>query len=375
VTALACFYIILRAGVFKFMLPEGPVEVTVLQRMPGNFVALLHYLKHLVWPFDLHMEYGEQVFAWGYYKTLIGMAVFACFIVLAVRNREKKNPVFFSILWFFAALLPFSNIYAINAYMAEHWLYLPSIGFFIVLAWGISLFLRREKTRNASLAASACLLVFYSALTVRQNSYWRDPFAFYNRTIKYVKDSEVVYNNLAVLYGEKGEYQKAIELFKKSIEINPRYADSYFNMGKAYNSLGMRGEAVRYYERGVELYKDRVKAGTYYNIGNIYKDMRNHERAIYYYRKALEENPEYVHVYNNMALTYFDMEKNKEALRLLERAIELDPGDPYAYTNIAAVYYYIGKYDQAMEYFNKARSLGMVNKTLKEALEKKLKKE
>ena len=125
--------------------------------------------------------------------------------------RKKNDPViFFAISWFIAALLPVSNLYPINAYMAEHWLYLPSIGFFLMIG---KFFCERlhyhtphdkwiMNRKIIVLIFAICLSAFYCHLTIRQNIIWRDPIRFYERTLQYAPNSPRVHYNLGIFYNK-----------------------------------------------------------------------------------------------------------------------------------------------------------------------------
>ena len=143
------------------------------------------------------MEYGNSFFKLTHPQAGIGaIAVLALFILILI-TKPARNIVFFSLVWFFVALFPVSNLYPINAYMAEHWLYLPSIGIFLLLARGLTLLYQERGLKILSIAASILFLGFYSYLTIDQNSYWKAPIPFYERTLKYANKSSRVYFNLA----------------------------------------------------------------------------------------------------------------------------------------------------------------------------------
>ena len=90
-------------------------------------------MRLMVLPFNLHMEYVARLFAFSDPKVIGGIILLISLLIYAIKARNKNALMSFSILWFFIAIFPVSNLYPINAYMAEHWLYIPSIGFFLNL--------------------------------------------------------------------------------------------------------------------------------------------------------------------------------------------------------------------------------------------------
>jgi len=81
--------------------------------------------------------------------------------------------------------------------MAEHWLYLPSIGFFLVIAEKLSFLYKKNNLRLPLILLTLSLVIFYSIRTIQQNNYWREPLAFYKRTLRYSPKSARMWKNLA----------------------------------------------------------------------------------------------------------------------------------------------------------------------------------
>ena len=363
---LACIYIVLRAGIFKFLLPHTVCPTTILQRMPGFFVAITNYARILLLPFDLHMEYGDKLFNWNNYKALLGIVIFVSPIIYALRIRNRNNLIFFSIFWFFAILLPSSNLYPLNAYMAEHWLYLPSIGFFLILAKGSCELYRAKKFRSVAVIFVTALLIFYSFLTIRQNNYWKEPLTFYNRTLKYAPDSAVLHNNIGILYGDMGNFEKAISLFQKAIKIEPRYIYAYHNLGKAYHLVGKDKEAIDLYEQLIKVSPNLSDA--HYNLGNLYNETGRKEEAIEAYKKAINISPHFTNAHYNLGNVYKEIGKYQEAAESYKKAIEIEPNFAYAHFGLSIIYFYQKQYKLAVKHFDIAKDLGYTDSNFSEIL-------
>jgi len=250
--AIIFIWIFLRFAVLRFTSPSELFDTTFIQRLPGFFAAVTGYLRLLILPFNLRMEYGETLFGFSDPEVITGLIIFASFVTLAAALRGKKRLFSFGMLWFWAALLPVSNIFPVGAYMAEHWLYAPSAGFFMAVSAWLA-YLYEKKKRIISVALAVVLTAFYSYLTVRQNAYWRDPVTFYERTIRHAPGSARSYNNLANIYYEKGDTGKAIELYEKAIEADPGYSYAYSNLGNLYYRSGEKEKADFYYRKALKL--------------------------------------------------------------------------------------------------------------------------
>jgi len=318
---LAGLYILARCMLLKHLLPQPEVANTIWQRMPGFFIAITDYTRLLLLPLNLHMLYGNKLFNWTDPKALSGLLMFISLVIYALRAKKSNGLISFSILWFFITLLPLSNLYPIDAYMAEHWLYLPSMGFFLILAKLLSSLYRKRHFRSISVIFIAGLLSFYSYLTVKQNNYWKDPITFYERTLKYSPDSPGMFNNLGVAYQKAGNPEKAIAAYKKTIEINPKYTDAYNNLGVAYCSIGREEDAIGMFKKAIET--DWSNSDAHHNLGRAYSLQGRYEDAIQSFKNAIAINPRHVKAHRDLGLAYYKVGKTEEAVIHSNKAKEL----------------------------------------------------
>jgi len=124
-------YIVIRSVFLDIHLPHRTIDTTSVERIPRFFSAIASYIGLLFLPFDLHMDYGSTIYSISEPSVVLGLMTTLILLFSAFKIKERNRIVSFSIFFFFVGLLPVSNIYPINAYMAEHWLYLPSVGFFL----------------------------------------------------------------------------------------------------------------------------------------------------------------------------------------------------------------------------------------------------
>ncbi|MCU0666362.1 MAG: tetratricopeptide repeat protein [Candidatus Omnitrophica bacterium] len=226
-------FIFIRQKATGSFLPSGTSLAVVLERIPGFFSAFSGYIRILFFPKDLHMEYGIAHFSILSYEALLGLAEFIFLIFIMYKYRWNKI-IFFCLGWFMCALIPVANIIPFNAtyYMAEHWLYVPSLGFFILLAYCIC----RLKTNYRILALSAALIVFCVSayLTFKQNTYWKDEIFFYNTTLKYNPQSARVWYNLGNSYSSRDDYKNAVQAYQQAIRLKPDYTQACYNLALVY---------------------------------------------------------------------------------------------------------------------------------------------
>lgn len=262
-------YIVIRLIYLKSISPLPQVgSNTIIYRIPGLFAAILSYIKLLLLPFPLHMEYGTRLFGFTDPRVIAGITI--TFIIFAFAYLKRNDKIIlFSVGWFFLALFPVSNLYKINAYMAEHFLYLPSIGFFLLIAYTLTIIHNDKRYNILGTILIIISLLFYSTLTIKQNDYWKDPFTFYDRTMRFAPNSASAYYGRGTLYDKKGDYDQAIADYNRAIQIKPDYADAYNNRGIAYDKKGDYDQAISDYNRAIQIKPDYAAA--YSNLSKIYR--------------------------------------------------------------------------------------------------------
>jgi tetratricopeptide (TPR) repeat protein len=358
VLGITFIYIILRLTLLRFSLPEQDFmhTTTFLQRIPGFFVALTEYYRLLLFPLNLHMEYMFRKFSMVDPRAILGAIALAVLLVYAFKRGEKNKLVSFCILWFFVTLLPQSNLYPVNAYMSEHWLYLPSIGYFLALAYGLLMMHSVKKFRRLAVYLIALILFLYSFLTVKQNYYWKNAIGFWKKTLQYAPSNPRIYNNLCKAYMDIGEYEEAISSCKKAVALKPGYLTARYNLADSYKACGQYENAAVEYKRIIE-HNPRQEVA-YFELGLLYEKSGDKEKAMDSYHKAIEIDHSYVEAYNNLASIYAEKGQTDKAIGLWEKTVGIRPDFATGHFNLAVFYFRQKKYDLAIYHCDKVIDSG-----------------
>jgi len=355
--AVTAAYGVVRARVFQGAFPM-PEALPFAQRWPGAFVAVVHYLRLLIWPFDLHMEYGMPVFSPLHPKVLAGVFLLGGLAGGVVWSRRRDPIVAFALAWFLIGLAPVLNFIPLNAYMAEHWLYLPSVGFVLLLA----LFVRRLSAGPAGVLAAralaAGLLLFFLALTIRQNiAYWRVPKLFYETTLKFAPQSSRLMTNLGHVYQGEGRLEEAEALYRKAIAIDPRHEiRAYSGLGAVYQRMGRNEEAIAVTRAGIAAAPGFAEL--YSNLGAVYEREGRTDEALAAFRKAVALYPDSAVAQMNLGVLLSRREDAVvDAIACFRKAIVLNPHFPEAYHNLANLYMRLQSPAEAVELYKKALAL------------------
>jgi len=335
-------YGILRLTVLKFISPpsQPPNLYLRLLTTTHSFIKLIGLM---FLPLQIHIEktlpYSKSLFEVETFLSVVVFVIIGICIYLLLKKNFKIS--FFGFLWFFICLLPMANIVPINTTLADHWLYLPGIGFILGIIGFVYEGIQKLKSKFQDIVKKLFLYIYvlviiiFSFLTVKQNTIWKDPINFYQLALKYNPGSFRAHNELGVIYLENNELEKAIFHFEKAISLNENFDQAYDNLGIAYDKSGKPEKSIACYEKALKLNPYSPK--TYNNLGNAYTNLNQFDKAIETYKKAIKLNPQYKAIYNNLGVVYYKKGILKEAIKYWEKTLEIDPNFELARKNLEVV--------------------------------------
>ena len=206
---------------------------------------LVHYLKLLVYPVNLNADYSLNAFPLS--TSLFEPATFlsilflmgVAYLFLWLLGRDKL--IAFGIIWFFVTLLPVSHIFPHHELLAEHYLYLPSIGFCLVSAVLFNTVFKESKYAVPLSICFMAMLLLFSVRIADRNRDWRDGLTFWEKTLKTAPQCARVHVNLSEVYVDEGRLDDALSAAKKALAINPDHIEGRNNLGTIYARKNMRG--------------------------------------------------------------------------------------------------------------------------------------
>lgn len=330
--------------------PPGPYSFAM--RFLTSFKVILMYLRLLALPYPLTMErivpMESSLFSTAAVLSLLAvLTILAC----AVAVRRRAPVVSFGIAWFFIALLPYMNWFPLNAEMAEHWLYIPSVGIFLLVA----IALERVAPGWVFHIALAAILACLSCLTIARNLDWRDEETIYTVTTVRSPGSPRARYNMGNVYLKKGQVHEAAAEYREALRLKPWDAPSHKNLGNALLQLGRTGEAISEFETAVWLEPRSADAHT--KLGAAYGMSGMNERAVTVLETAVRLDPKNPDARNNLASVYTNMGRFEEARKEYELLIRERPGMLEANFNLGIVYYNLGEREKARSQFRKTLAI------------------
>jgi tetratricopeptide (TPR) repeat protein len=299
-------------------------DIPFQARMANALVSYLVYILKMLYPSKLAVLYPHPVsFAWWQITTSCFLLIFISFF--AVR-MIKKSPYFIvGWLWYLGTLVPVIGLVQVgNQSMADRYTYIPLIGLFFIVSWGVPQFVQRWRNFKKNLPIIAVIILLILMLvTFIQVSYWKNSISLYEHTLRVTKNNYIAHNNLGTSYREEGLIDNAIKQFEKALSIKPEYAVAHNNLGNILQEQGLYGDAIKHYQEALRIDPDYVDV--YYNLGNTFQEQGLFDDAIKYYKEAIRINPEYMKAQNNLGVTLIHKGDIDEAIKQFQKALQINP--------------------------------------------------
>jgi tetratricopeptide (TPR) repeat protein len=358
---VSCVYLFMRYHALKGFAPkESFGNLSPYQLVINVFPLFSQYLASLLWPFNLNLWHTFHPISSLFEATgMISMLVAVIFLGVAAAAYRKNKVIVFSLILIVVPLLPVFYIRAISwKPFAERYLYLPSVGYALLLAAFLSS--AREKTglKRASWGITMAFVLLWGAYTVgtiTRNNVWQNSFNLWSDTVRKSPGIADAHIGLGDAYSSRGLIDSAIEQYRIALSLKPDYAKAHNNLGIAYSSKGLYDLAIEQYRIALGLEPDYPKAHN--NLGIAYSSKGLTDLAIEQYRIALSLEPDNVEAHNNLGIAYLSKGLTDLAIEQLRMALNLKPDYVEAHNNLGNAYLYGGQLDLAIEQYRMALSL------------------
>ena len=353
------------------------------------------YMWLLLAPIHLSADYSYNQIPVS--RSLVEPAVLVALLgllfalALAVWNWSRRPTLSFGIAVFAVTILPVSNLpFPIGTIMAERLLYLPSVGFCLLLAAVVTGLPSGRRWGFLAVGAFGLVLLAYGARTVMRNWDWRNDAAIFSAALRTSPNSAKVHLNVGSAMLDGGDMSGAQREFERSLKIAPRYSLAYIDLGKALERQGQIDAASRAYQTATEVSPNY--GGAHLNLGYFYRRKGMTSEALEEFRSAarlgvfreselnslavaflLHGSPLEAqksiemagyHRYrnsfmlrNNLGIVYMHLGRLQDAQRELEAAVALEPNSPEGQMNLGRVYAERGLPAQAEAHFKNSLRL------------------
>ncbi len=298
-------------------------------RIGNALVSYIRYLGKAFWPTKLAVMYpyhGHSIPAWA----ILSSAAALLFVTGAVLHFRSHRYLVVGWFWFLGTLVPVIGIVEVGMQaMADRYAYLPFIGLFIAVIWGVAEIARWRKIPPIWLAApSILILAILGMLTRRQIPYWHDGETMWRHTISVTGRNTVAHAELGYTLAEEGRAEEAIAEYKTVEAMHGYGAPALVQVGSFAQSHGHLQDAFRQYKESLELSADaNERSEACAHMGSAFLQMGDIPNAKLGYSYALQQNPK-----NTFALMGSGLLAEREgdfaaAIVQLDLALKVHPTD------------------------------------------------
>lgn len=330
-----------------------PLErLSFYERVANALVSYVRYILKMFWPLDLAPFYPHS--PWPTWVTVAAGILIAGITFLAFRKMRSLPYIAVGWFWYLGTLFPVIGIVQVGGQaMADRYTYVPLIGLFIILAWGVSDLAEKTRSRGIVLAVPACVVIMALMVTTwLQVQRWRDSVTLFSHAVAATENNYKAHNLLAIALMFQGKLDEALHHSKESLRIQPLNADLYIQKGNILLDMGRSEEAKDNYRRALQL--DPNSESAYYNLGVVFHDEGNTDGAIAEYRRAIKIRGTHFPAHMKLAEALMGKGQVDEALQVYIRAAALQPRTAEIYYNMGNGLVAQGRLDDAVAQFERA---------------------
>ncbi|MEK7794639.1 MAG: tetratricopeptide repeat protein, partial [Candidatus Hydrogenedentota bacterium] len=304
-------------------------------RFANAAVAYAAYITKAIYPFELAVLYPHRVGAIP--MSIVALSASMIVIVSTASVLLLRRAPWFAVgwFWYFVALVPVIGLIQVgDQAIADRYTYIPLIGLFIAVVWGLhrllSMPIVQEPALNKGELGSIGVRVFVIALLVLltvqarvQVGYWRDSITLFERCIEVTKTNGPAHNNLGRAYHDGGDLEKARIHYQQALVDSPGLVIALNNLGLLELAQGNTDEALRLLEQVATLQPRDHRPQL--NLGIVNAMRGQDEAAERWFREALDIAPDFPATRYSYGVFLLERGRATEAILQFEHALKVQP--------------------------------------------------
>jgi len=370
-------------------------EIPFLARLQVVPIAYVVYLRKMFWPSDLVPFYPYPADGLPLWKVAAAALLLIGNTVVAWRQRKRRPYLIVGWLWYVLSLVPVIGLVQVGEQpYADRYTYLPLIGIFIMMAWGIpdlfgELIAGWTKPKPIFMTVAISTVVACSVMTRSQIGYWKDDFRLWGHTLEVSPQNDVAHNNIAnaLIASQKldeavkhyaaavglnpknyiaqanlakglhlqGKVAQAVERLRTALQVNPENDLALVELGRICSTEGRVHEAVDHFRESLRIRPDNLEV--YVLLGEALMAEGKLEEAVQSLTEETLLRPEFPGGHHELGLALGQLQRWPEAAARLERALDLLPKDASFRCDLARMLLEIGETVKAAEQYRKASEI------------------
>lgn len=276
-------------------LEKYPLDIRFL----NSLLSYVTYLKKMFWPQNLAVFYPyEGVFK--FFEVAIALLVISSSSIFVLLTHRRWRYLFVGWFWFLGTMVPVIGLIQVGFHsMADRYTYVPLIGIFIMITWGVSdLFFKFNVKKILITITALTIVVFFVFVSRQQLQNWKNSMAVFQQALNVTKKNYQAHFGIGNALLSKGNIPGAIYHYQEALRFKPDHPDVRNNYGNALMFMGKYEEAMNQYQRSLWIKPKQAKV--YNNIGVLLAKQGGLVNAIEYFQKALNIDPDYLSAKGNL---------------------------------------------------------------------------
>lgn len=347
-------------------------ELSVPTRLVNALRSSVFYIEKTLWPQPLVPLYPFPDWDWKLWLEVATFFVICWFCF--VKWREGRR--YWATVWmiYLVTLAPVIGIVQVGGQAAaDRFTYIPTLGFYILLAvgmvglWRHCVERKREVLVSVIIGYTAILTVGVSSVwTIQQIPVWQNTGVFWEWVIQNFPNKLArAHTNLGIYYGEQGDSGRAAKMYRRAIEIKSDFAPPYNLLAGVHQSRGEWNKAEELMRQALAIQPDAMIEN---NLGLMFMGQGNLAEAERWFHQAAATQADFAQAYNNLGLLYEKLERPEDAEGQYRKAIDIDFDLAPAHANLGNLYRKRNQMDRAIVEFNLAVFLNPEHAGMRNAL-------
>jgi tetratricopeptide (TPR) repeat protein len=340
-----------------------------LYRLGNAVISYAVYIRKMFWPVDLAVFYPFN-YSMSLWQVISSFLLIITVTFFASVYFRRFPYLLIGWLWYLGTLVPVIGIVQVGSQaMADRYAYIPFIGLFIMLSWGIFDILNKKVSVTLNIIIAILIIIGLTVITHRQVQYWENTLTLFSHAVAVTKNNAVAHSNVAgellvqnkvdeaMVHCEKalllspndyntlvrvargysvcGESVKAINALRKAIQIHPEYIRAYDDLYVILIQVGKVKEALQEYRKAVNANKGNPDL--YIKFGNVLAGQGYYDEAIVQYKKALKLRPRDIDACNNIGVILMALGNNDESIGYFKEVIKINPNHAHAHYRLSII--------------------------------------
>jgi tetratricopeptide (TPR) repeat protein len=305
-------------------------------RISNAIFSYAVYIKKLFWSFDLAVFYPHAYIP--IWQVSVAALLLVVITILAIRYYRKYPYLIVGWFWYVGTLVPVIGIVQVGGQsMADRYAYIPFIGLFTIISWGVSQNLFKTKYAKM-ITSSVCIffIIMLSFIAYNQVKVWNNTATLFKSALKSNPNNYLAYKALGLDAADRGDNELALLYYSMSLKIKPDFDQAYNDAGLVLVKMGRRYEALKSFKKAIQI--NKFSAEAHYNLGLFLMQENNFDRAVSHFSKAIEIKKNsgsgllvYAHI--NLGVAFERRGDTQKALEHFQEALRYNPHSAEAKRN------------------------------------------